>query len=180
MVANLVLTPAGGALADAMAEEGYSETITVSGQAGTVTFSMGTGAPVGLVLDASTGELTAPLGVLAEGNYSFTVTVTDSAAATASADFTLEVLHREVTAANQDFTVPPGSTPTPVELTAGATGGPVDDAQIVAVEPSNAGTVPLGGASVAGISSSYPTGIYLYFTPNPQFTGRAVITPTNC
>ena len=57
-----------------------------------------------------------------------------------------------MTAANQDFTVPPGSTPTPVELTAGATGGPFDDAQIVAVEPSNAGTVRLGGASVAGIS----------------------------
>ena len=28
VVANLVLTPAGGALADAMAEEGYCETIT--------------------------------------------------------------------------------------------------------------------------------------------------------
>ena len=133
----------------AMAEEGYSETITVICiKYGYVV--LGTGAPVGLAPDASTGQLTAPLGVLAEGNYSFTVTVTVSAAATASANFTLEARHREVTAANQDFTVPLGSTPTPVELTAGATGGPLDDAQIVAVEPSNAELCGWGGRAWRG------------------------------
>ncbi|UJW85878.1 IPT/TIG domain-containing protein [Devosia sp. SL43] len=173
--AVITLTPAAGALPDAMAGENYTETVVASGQVGAVTYAATGTLPAGLAVGATSGEITGSVDVGAEGDYSFTVTATDADANTASVSYTLKVLVREVTVENKAVTVPAGSTPVPVNLTAGATGGPFSGGEVVGVSPPQAGTASITGADVAAIDSDYDA-IYLRFTPNPQYTGTAQIT----
>jgi outer membrane autotransporter protein len=70
--------------------------------------------------------------------------------------------------------VPPGATPVPVNLTAGATGGPFTDADVVDVEPASAGTASISGGKVAALGPTTP-GFYLIFKPSKTFSGKAVV-----
>ncbi|WP_430511847.1 beta strand repeat-containing protein [Pannonibacter phragmitetus] len=175
--ASISFEPAGGALPEAMAGEEYTTTIAVSGGSGPYLFSISAGAlPPGMVLNVSTGALNGPLNTGTEGSYSFTIQVSDANNAVASAAYTLEVKKRAVTVTDKVVTVPAGSTPTNVNLATGATGGPFIDANIVSVEPANAGTARIVNSQFAqagGVSGS--AGYYLKFTPDPAYSGQVTI-----
>lgn len=179
--ATITLTPASGALPPAMAGEGYSSTIAASGHPGPLTFALTSGSlPDGMVLNVSTGALTGPLNPGSQGGYAFTITASSGDGASAVGSYTLAVGTRAVTAANQEVVVPAGSTPIPVDLTLGATGGPFTSANIVSVEPPYSGTASIVGAAVAqaGPMAAPASTLYLKFIPNPQFGGTAVVTFT--
>ncbi|WP_190237050.1 cadherin-like beta sandwich domain-containing protein [Allorhizobium terrae] len=175
--ANLVFSPAGGALSEAMAGEDYRQEIAAKGGTGTLIYSVGSGTlPKGLVLNVSTGTLTGPLETKTEGDYSFSISATDTGGATATANYTLKVAPRAVTAPNKEVTVAAGSTPPDVYLNRGATGGPFFSAEIVVVEPANAGTARIVQGQLAQAASSFiPVGWYLQFTPNPSYSGQVKV-----
>jgi len=175
---TLSFSPASGVLDPAMAGEGYTQAISATGGSGTVTYShTGGTVPDGVILNQTTGELTArPISAAAPlGQYSFTITATDANGATGSATYTLEVAQLEVTAADKEIVVPPGSTPLPVDLTKGATGGPFTSAVVGTVTPPQAGTAEVTMGDVAAVGTFYPTTFYLKFHPNPEFSGTAVV-----
>lgn len=176
--ATFVFSPAGGALSEAMAGEEYSQAISATGGTGALTYSVipSNGLPQGMVLNISTGELTGPLDEQTEGDYSFSIQVRDGTGATASAAYTLKVKTREITVANQVVNVAAGSSPPDVYLNHQATGGPFTDADIVFVQPANAGTAAIiqGQVAQAGPSPT-PVGWYLQFTPNPNYSGQAQV-----
>lgn len=176
----VTVVPASGALPDAMAGEGYSAQFIASGQSGTVLWSISTGTlPAGMVLNASTGELTGPIDAGAEGAFSFTVAATDQAGGgSGSANMTLKVLTRAVAAENKEVTVPPGATPPPINLVENATGGPFTAAAVAGVEPAIGGTAEIIMGLVSAIETDYPGSFYLQFTPNPQYSGTVVVTYT--
>ncbi|MFN4169495.1 MAG: putative Ig domain-containing protein [Pannonibacter phragmitetus] len=174
--ASISFSPAGGALPEAMAGEDYTAAITVSGGTGPYLFSVSAGAlPPGMVLNVSTGALNGPLNADAEGSYSFTIQVSDASNAVASAAYTLEVKKRAVTVTDKVVTVPAGSTPGNVNLAAGATGGPFIDANLLSVEPANAGTARIVNSQFAQAGGGGSAGFYLKFTPNPSYSGQVII-----
>lgn len=177
--ATFVFSPAGGALGEAMAGEEYSQPISATGGTGALTYSVipSNGLPQGMVLNISTGELTGPLDANTEGDYSFSIQVEESGTGTtASAAYTLKVKTREITVADQVVNVAAGSSPPDVYLNHEATGGPFTDADIVFVEPANAGTAAIIQGQVAQSGPSpTPVGWYLQFTPNPAYSGQAKV-----
>ncbi len=174
--ASISFSPAGGALPEAMAGEDYTTTITVSGGTSPYLFSVSAGAlPPGMVLNVSTGVLSGPLDPDTEGSYSFTIQVSDANNATASAAYTLEVQTRAVTVTDKVVTVPAGETPGNVNLATGATGGPFIEANIVSVEPSNAGTARIVNSQFAQAGGGGSAGFYLKFTPDPAYSGQVTV-----
>jgi len=173
--ANFVFTPRGGALPKAMAGEDYSAGISAKGGKAPLVYQLGSGKlPSGLTLNVSTGELTGPLSKKAEGSYAFSIQVRDANGATGSAAFTLKVIPRAITVANKSQTVPAGGTPVDVHLDKDATGGPFSSADVVYVDPPNAGTATItGGQAAQAGPASLPKGWYLHFVPNPSFGGQA-------
>nr|WP_254004824.1 putative Ig domain-containing protein [Pleomorphomonas sp. NRK KF1] len=173
---TIALSPAAGALTEAMADEDYSTSITASGGTGPYAYSITSGAlPAGLVLNVSSGELSGHLDVGTEGNYSFTIQARDTNNVTASGNYTLAVQEREVTATDKQITVTPGSAPPNVDLTAGATGGPFLSAAIVSVEPANGGTALIVNGEFAQVGPPGPLGLYVKFTPNPAYSGQVTV-----
>lgn len=172
-VVTFSFSPAGGALAEAMPAEDYSQQISATGGTGTLTYSLGSGElPAGMVLNTSTGELTGPLDVNAEvKEYSFTIGVRDGAGATGAARYTLNVKERIVTVTDKTIVVAAGGTPANVNLEHGSTGGPFTDAEWTFVEPANAGTASIVRGEFAQASGSTPLGWYLKFIPDPAFSG---------
>ncbi|WP_206110592.1 cadherin-like beta sandwich domain-containing protein [Pannonibacter phragmitetus] len=174
--ASISFSPAGGALPEAMAGEDYTTAITVSGGTSPYLFSVSAGAlPPGMVLNVSTGVLSGPLDPDTEGSYSFTIQVSDANNATASAAYTLEVQTRAVTVTDKVVTVPAGETPGNVNLATGATGGPFIEANIVSVEPSNAGTARIVNSQFAQAGGGGSAGFYLKFTPDPAYSGQVTV-----
>jgi large repetitive protein len=173
--ATITFTPNGGALDEAMAGEDYSASISATGGTGDLTYSLTSGSlPEGLTLNVTTGALNGPLSEDATvGNYAFTLTATDSRGETGSAAFTLSVIERAVTIADTTVTVAEGGSPPDLYLNNKATGGPFTDADVVGVEPANAGTAEIVSGELASTSSSTPVGYYLRFTPSVYFTGNA-------
>ncbi|MDW5315085.1 cadherin-like beta sandwich domain-containing protein [Rhizobium sp. PL01] len=173
-VVTFAFTPAGGALAAAMAGEDYSQSITANGGVAPLLYSIASGTlPKGIVLNISTGQLTGPLGADADvGEHAFTIQVSDRNGATGTAAFTLMVKPRTVTVSDLVIEVPAGSTPGNVYLNRGATGGPFTGADLVSVEPANAGTASIirGELAQAGAVSA-PAGWYLKFVPDPAYSG---------
>ena len=181
--ASITLIPSSGALPAAMVGEVYSSTIAANGHPGPFTYVLTSGAfPDGMTLNRTTGELTGLLNPGAQGNYAFTITVSSGDGASTDGNYTLAVGARSVTAADQEVIVPPGSTPVPVDLTVGGTGGPFTSANIVGVEPQYAGTASLVGAETARAGAQLATNavnrLHLVFIPNPQFAGKAIVTFT--
>lgn len=174
---TFVFSPPGGALPQAMVGEAYSQDISASGGAAPLIYSLGGGSlPSGIVLNVSNGDLNGPLAAdAAPGTYTFSIAVRDAAGVTGSASFSLQVMPRAVTVADKEVVVPPGGTPPNVYLNTGATGGPFVDAALGAVSPPSAGTAEIIRGELAQAGPVAPTGFYLRFTPNPGFSGRAVV-----
>ncbi|MBB4955928.1 hypothetical protein H4S14_003970 [Agrobacterium vitis] len=172
--ASIAFSPSGGALKEAMAGEAYSQQISATGGTGTLIYSLSSGSlPRGMVLNISTGALNGPLDAGTEGDYAFTIQASDSNGATGTASYTVKVVTRAVTVADHVVEVPAGSTPNNVYLNKDATGGPFNQADIVSVEPPEAGTATLVQGELAAIStSSTPVGWYLQFTPNAAYSGQ--------
>ena len=170
----------GSALPSAMAGENYSQSIAATGGVGAVTYSTADALPDGMVLNQTTGALTAsPVDAAAAvGSAPFTITAVDGFGNTGSASYSVEVTSREVTVVDKEITFEPGATPLPVDLTAGATGGPFTDAIVTAVTPPQAGTVRITSGEFAGPAPAGPLHFYLKFTPNPEFSGTAVVSYT--
>ena len=167
---ELTLAPASGPLPQAMAGEAYRQAVTAGGATGAVVFSLDAGdLPPGLTLDPDTGELTGPLAADSEGSYAFTIKATDAESNTGSASYTMEVEERTVTVTDKHQAVPAGSQPTAVWLDEGATGGPFHDAEIVFVEPAQAGQARLENRP----ATAEPAGWYLVFVPDATFAGDA-------
>ncbi|WP_224701845.1 fibronectin type III domain-containing protein [Devosia aquimaris] len=166
---QLTLGPAGGALASATIGNAYSVQLTASGQSGTLVWSLRTGRlPDGLALDSSTGLICGTPLASALGTQSFEIAVTDqTGGGVASASLSILVTPREIAAPARSIVVPGGSTPPRLDLTAGATGGPFSSAQIVSVDPDFSGTAAIIAAPAV-----------LQFTPNPKFTGEAIVRYT--
>ena len=181
---SFVFTPAGGTLPDAMPGEDYGDNavaITAAGGVAPLHYKVSQDAlPDGLELDETTGALTGTVAVDAElKDYAFTVTVTDASEASGTAEFTLNLIKREITAPDKSFIVPAGSTPLPVDLEKGATGGPFTKAAVAFVEPANAGRADIILGEVAD-ASSVPVDVRgmpfkLRFIPDPAFSGTAVV-----
>ncbi|MVA23104.1 putative Ig domain-containing protein [Agrobacterium vitis] len=175
--ASIAFSPAGGALKEAMAGEAYSQQISATGGTGSLIYSLASGSlPKGMVLNISTGALNGPLDAGTEGDYSFSIQARDSNGVTGAASYTVKVTTRAVTVADHVVEVPAGSTPNNVYLNKDATGGPFTEADIVSVEPPEAGTATLIQGEVAAVSSASPVGWYLKFTPNPAYSGQARIS----
>lgn len=169
---SFVFAPADGSvLKPAMAGEAYSQPISATGGTGTQTYRLASGSlPFGVVVNASTGELTGPLDAAAQvKTYSFDIEVRDGSGATGTASYTLEVKERVVS-----VTDIPGTLPRNVNLERGATGGPFSSADIVFVEPSNAGTASIVRGEFAAAGPT-PLGWYLKFVPNPGYSGTAKV-----
>ncbi|MEB2844730.1 IPT/TIG domain-containing protein [Endobacterium cereale] len=174
---TFVFSPAGGALPQAMVGEAYSQDISANGGTAPLIYRLDGGSlPPGLVLNVSNGDLNGPLSTeAAPGAYSFTIGVSDAAGVTGSASFTLQVQPRSVSVDNKEVTVPVGGTPPNVYLNSGATGGPFVDAILGTVLPPSAGTAEIIRGELAQAGPVAPSGFYLRFTPNPAFSGRAVV-----
>ncbi|MFN7011388.1 MAG: Ig-like domain repeat protein [Allorhizobium sp.] len=168
-------SPSSGSLPGAMAGEDYSQSITASGGSGSLIYSVASGSlPPGMVLNISNGTLSGPLDDGSEGSYRFTIGVRDGNGSTGSADYSITVAPRAVTVQDQPpVSVEAGETPPDVYLNRGATGGPFISAELVSVEPSNAGTASIRSGDLADASGSTPVGWYLQFTPNPAYSGQA-------
>lgn len=177
---NFVFSPSAGALPDAMVGEDYSSRVSATGGVGALVYSLKSGTlPKGMVLNISTGELTGPLADDATvDTYSFTVAVTDSRGASGSAAYTLKLNARSVTAPNIVVDVPAGTAPNNVYLNDGATGGPFISAAVASVSPPIAGTAQVVEGELAAAGSFTPVGYYLKFTPNPSYSGSAVVSYT--
>ena len=172
----IVFTPASGSLPAAMAGEDYSASISSSGGVNPLVYSLASGAlPAGLVLNVSTGALSGTLDADTQGSYAFTIGVTDANSDTATASYALTVVEREVAVTDKAVVVPPGSAPANVDLATGATGGPFVDAEIVSVEPPQAGTVSIVRGEFAAAGPVGPLGWYVKFIPNPAYSGQAVV-----
>ena len=169
--------PASGPLPRALVDEAYSQQIEIIDQTATFTHS-GT-LPPGLTLNGATGLLSGtPTAEGAGQTYSFSVTGqgSDPWDSPQTADYTMEIAQGGVTATDKVIEVVPGTAPLPVDLTAGATGGPFTDAAILAVEPPDAGTAKLTMGELASVDPDWVPGtFYLKFIPNPNFKGTAVV-----
>lgn len=173
---DLVFTPPDGALPEAMAGEAYRQQITATGYPGALIYRLETGTlPRGLVLNVSTGELTGPLEDGTEGEYGFTIGAHARSGPQGSADYTLVVRPRGVTVSDTEISVPDGATPPQVNLSEGATGGPFTNAEIVYVDPPEAGVASVSHGEVAQAGPADPLGWYLKFTPTRGFAGSAKV-----
>lgn len=170
----IVMDPAdGSSLPTAMAGEDYGFAITSSGGVDPVFYETVDGSlPDGMILNVSTGRLTGPLESGTEGDYSFTIEARDGNDSTARATYILRVGEREATVPDHEITVPEGGMPANVDLTAGATGGPFWEAEIVSVDPASAGTAEVVDTLYAATGGGTPSQLYLKFTPNPAFSGK--------
>jgi len=174
------LDPPSGTLPVAVIDESYELRLTYTPRRGDTYFEIVSGAlPSFLTLEDNLlhGQPTAA----DIGEYTFTVRAWDGRDVDDNlpgdtATYTLRVGNAGVTATDKTIEVPLGSTPLPVLLTAGATGGPFTDAAILNIEPPQAGTAKLTMGEFAALTPDWEPGkYYLKFIPNPNFKGTAVV-----
>lgn len=170
---DIAFTRPEGPLPQAMPGEDYSVSLAATGGSGTLGYSI-SGQPKGLIINYNTGLLSGAPIEGTEGDYTITVTASHGPE-TASATYTLTVTKKGITVTDKTVNVPQGATPPNVDLTEGATGGPFVAAEIVSVEPANAGTAEIVHARVAQAGGPAPVEFYLKFTPNPAYSGPASV-----
>lgn len=172
---SFVFTPSAGNLPDAMAGETYTQAFSAAGGAGPLSYAVVGTLPNGLSL-SSAGVLSGTLADNSEGTFSFSIKVTDANNATATGSYTLLVKERGVTVVDQTIVVPAGSSPPDVRLDKNATGGPFDSANLVSVQPANAGTATITMGDYAQVGPVSPVGWYLKFTPASGYSGTVIVT----
>lgn len=171
---GIALNPASGALPAGTVGTAYDQVITASGGVGNYAYHVTAGAlPDGLTLDSATGAI-AGTPTTAE-NHEFTITATAADNEMGVANYTLEVKPDGVAVQDQAIVVEAGMAPADVRLDAGATGGPFDDAELVSVEPANAGRAEITWGDYAQVGPVTPVGWYLKFTPNHAYSGKAQV-----
>ncbi|WP_269932720.1 putative Ig domain-containing protein [Aminobacter sp. HY435] len=169
----LTLSPTDGALAGGTTGVVYPG-VTISTSGGTAPYSYAvtsSALPDGLALNATTGDISGTPTTVETA--SFTVTATDDNGATAAAAYSLAVTAGQPVVPDQTVVVAGGTTPPDVRLDAGATGGPFESAELVSVEPANAGRAEITWGDYAASGPVAPVGWYLKFTPNPAYSGQA-------
>jgi hypothetical protein len=174
---SFTFTPTtGSTLPTAMAGQAYSTDIAATGGTGTLVYTLSNTAPAGLVINSATGTLSGTLDQNTAGSHTFSVTVTDSNSASATATYNLVVSEQAISAPNKVKDVPAGSTPTNVLLTDGATGGPFTDALVAYVQPASAGKAQIVMGEFAASTPAFTPGtFYLKFTPSVGYSGQAVV-----
>ncbi|MCC4605685.1 putative Ig domain-containing protein [Xanthomonas campestris pv. parthenii] len=158
-VNTATLVIAQGTLPPAVNGTAYAQTLTVSGGVAPYAFTVSSGTlPAGLTL-APNGTLSGTPS--AEGNSTFTITVTDASAASASQAYTFTV-GSAVPVAVADTAVTMDGTAVTAAVTANDTGN------ITAIAIA---TAPTNGTAVVN-------GLELIYTPNPGFIGTDVLSYT--
>jgi hypothetical protein len=166
--------PSGTQLASAMVGEDYATTVAATGGVAPVTYTLvGGDLPAGVTFDAS-GVAGTPEPD-AHGSYEFTISAQDRNGSVGTASYTLEVVDRQVSVIDHTITVPEGSSPPPVDLTEGATGGPFYDGLVVSIDPPHAGTARITTADTDGFARSTSPRLYLHFKPIAGFSGTAKV-----
>jgi len=174
---SFTFSPASGALPAAMAGEPYEQGVSASDGVAPLTYNIKSGSlPDGMILNITTGVITGPADLESKGDYAFSIEVRDANGATGAASYTLKVIEPEVQVRDRVVNVPEGQQPPNIDLTEGATGGPFTAAAVVAVEPAHGGTAEIVGDQYAAAGPVSPTGFYLKFTPNPQYSGSVKVT----
>jgi hypothetical protein len=115
---TITLSPS--TLPDGTVNAAYSETITATGGAGTVTFAVTAGTlPTGLTLDGNTGVISGT--PTEDGSFSFTITATDSNGCTGSQAYTVVINCQTITVSPS--TLPDGTIGVAYSQTVTQTGG---------------------------------------------------------
>lgn len=162
--ASITLSP--GDLPAATAGEDYAAALTADGGVAPYAFGIVDGAlPAGLVLSADGSLAGQPTQA---GEFRFTVRAEDANGQRGERALVLQVDATAVTAVSRTVPVLAGVAVS-VELTEGATGGPVTGATLVSLSPASAGS-----ASVVSRNGGW----FLDFNPDGAFSGDAVATFT--
>ncbi|MGY4495458.1 autotransporter domain-containing protein [Pseudomonas sp. TE3610] len=147
----LTLSPGAGALAAARVGSAYSQSITATG--GTAPYHYtATGLPTGLALDPSTGLISGTPSTV--GQYSFSITATDSLSNTGSAAYTLSIAEPVPVASAVSATVSANSTNNLITLA--LSGGTATSVTVA--------SAPTHGTAVA-------SGTSLRYTPTAGYSG---------
>ena len=164
-------TLTGGDLAAGQAGVVYSQSIPVSGGVGPFTFALTAAAlPPGLSL-SSGGALTGTPS--AEGDYAFTVSVTDGMGYTTSKGYRLLI--------GRPPPAPLVTAPAPAVVTTPAAGGPLTASVSLPATTSGVatsyeiGTAPAMGQATLTPPGSGANGWTLAYTPTPTFMGEATV-----
>jgi len=171
----VTLSPAPGALPDAIYQSGYSQAFTAAGGTPGFTYSI-SAAPSDLSFDTNTGVLsgTAPTLPNAVGVFNFDVTATDSKGCSMTQSYTLTVRPKAVNdtynspnAVGNTQAMTTAYTPAPTTPKVSYSGTILDN------DASNAAmTVSAGAACNSGVIAFNSNGNWLY-TPGVNFTGTA-------
>ncbi|WP_369986802.1 autotransporter domain-containing protein [Pseudomonas xanthosomatis] len=147
--ATIAITPT--TLGTLNAGTAYSQTLSATGGNGSYTWSSAGSLPPGITVSSAGLVSGTPT---SSGNYSFTVTATDSLGSTGSQGYAVTVNDQAPVANNSTLTVQGGSNNNPVALN--LTGGSVSQVSIV---------------SNASNGTATATGTTILFTPAPGFAG---------
>ena len=148
--ATIAITPT--TLGPLNAGTAYGQTLSATGGNGSYTWSTAGSLPPGITVNSSSGLVSGT--PTSGGNYSFTVTATDSLGSTGSRGYGVTVNDQAPVASNSTLTVQGGSNNNLVALN--FTGGSVSQLSIV---------------SNASNGTATATGTTILFTPSPGFSG---------
>lgn len=180
----LTLSP-GATTFNATSGTAFSQTFTASGGLAPYTFAQTGTLPAGVIWNAGTATLTGE--PTESGDFPFTITASDGSSGapeTLTQNYTLRVANEIPVAPPHSINSAGPGQPVEINLTNNATGGPFTAANLLSIEPANAGTatisaIPAGAARMRMLAAAAPGNTYsLRFVPNPDASGIATITYT--